>query len=267
MVNTLARPTTLRGALTWPRLLVATAGIEVAVLAVMVVAHRDLLALALGLIILAGLALWLGRARLGAARLPLRRWLGAGWAGLLVLALVFTDIAAYTATGALSNLLSREGLLDLATPAALAVLSLTGLGATVAVGLDVRRGRPAGGAQAAPWVAAAALVGLAGLLLAGVVGGQRVQAAPLPSTVTLTTANMQFSEPDLKVSAGEVTLRLSNSDLFWHTFTVEALGVDVQAPVGGEREVTFTAAPGVYAFYCAIPGHALIGMTGTLTVR
>jgi uncharacterized cupredoxin-like copper-binding protein len=66
--------------------------------------------------------------------------------------------------------------------------------------------------------------------------------------------------------AGTVT-SVSNSDLFWHTFTVDALGVSVQAPVGGEREITFDAAPGVYAFYCAIPGHALIGMRGTLTVK
>lgn len=267
MVNALSQPAALRAGLTWHRLLYAAAGLEVVLLAVMVVARRDLLALALGLIILAGLALWLGRARLGAGRLPLRTWLGAGWAGLLVLALVFTDIAVYTATGALSNLLNREGVLDLATPAALAVLSLAGLTATVALGLGLRRGRTATGTQAAPWVAGAALVVLVGLLLAGLVSGQRVQAAPLPSTVTLNTANMQFSAPDLQASAGEITLRLSNSDLFWHTFTVDALGVDVQAPVGGEREVTFTAAPGVYAFYCAIPGHALIGMTGTLTVR
>ena len=32
-------------------------------------------------------------------------------------------------------------------------------------------------------------------------------------------------------------------------------------------EVTFTAAPGTYTFYCAIPGHESIGMRGTLTVR
>jgi hypothetical protein len=136
--------------------LVAVAGIEVSLLAVLVVAQRDLLALALGLIILTGLALWLGRARLGAARLPVRGWLGAGWGGLLVLALVFTDIAAYTATGALSNLVSHEGLLDLATPAALAVLSLTGLAAVVALGVSLRRAQPEAGCP--PWVVAAALV-------------------------------------------------------------------------------------------------------------
>ncbi len=267
MVNTRERSASKLGVLNWRRLLYAAAGIEVILLAVMVIVQRDLLALALGLIILAGLALWLGRARLAASRLPPPRWLGAGWAGLLVLALVFSDIAAYTATGALSNLVSHEGLLDLATPAALAVVSLTGLVAVVALGLSVRRRQTEAGTGAARWVAAAALLVFGALIVAGAVGGQRVLAAPLPSTVGLNTSNMQFSNPDLQAAAGPVTLRLSNSDLFWHTFTVDALGVSVQAPVGGEREITFTAAPGVYAYYCAIPGHALIGMRGTLTVK
>jgi uncharacterized cupredoxin-like copper-binding protein len=171
-----------------------------------------------------------------------------------VLALVFTDIAAYTATGALSNLVSHEGLLDLATPAALAVLSLTGLASVGALGRSLRRAQPEAGAAAAPWVAAAALVVFVALVVAALLGGQRVIAAPLPSTVILTTSNMKFSNPDLQAAAGTVTLRLSNSDLFWHTFTVDALGVSVQAPVGGEREITFDAAPGIYEFYCAIPG-------------
>ena len=33
------------------------------------------------------------------------------------------------------------------------------------------------------------------------------------------------------------------------------------------QQVTFTAAPGTYRFYCAIPGHTALGMAGTLTVR
>jgi uncharacterized cupredoxin-like copper-binding protein len=265
MVNSLTPAVPAVRALTWPRLLYLAAGLEVAVLAVMIVVQRDLLALALAGLILVGLGLWLGRARLGATRLPLRRWLAAGWPGLLVLGLVFTDIAAYTATGALSNLLSHAGLFALALPAALAVLSLTGLAAAVAVWRS--RAAPGAGWRMAPWVAGVALVAFASLIVAGLLGGQRVVAAPLPSTILLNTSNMKFSDTHLEAAAGMVTLRLSNSDLFWHTFNVDALGVSVQAPVGGEREITFTAAPGVYEFYCAIPGHALIGMQGTLVVK
>jgi plastocyanin len=38
-------------------------------------------------------------------------------------------------------------------------------------------------------------------------------------------------------------------------------------PVGGERQVSFTAPPGTYEFYCSVPTHASIGMRGTLIVR
>jgi plastocyanin len=64
-----------------------------------------------------------------------------------------------------------------------------------------------------------------------------------------------------------VTVSLANHDLFWHTFTIERLGVNLDVPVGGTRTVTFTAAAGTYKFICTIPGHAAAGMRGTLIVR
>jgi plastocyanin len=265
MVDVIRNGTTLATGLTWRRLLTLAAGVEVGLLVIMVATRRDLLALALAGIIVTGWSLWQGRDRLAASRLPARHWLGSGLPGLVMLGLVFTDIAAYTVTGAYSNLVSREALIDLATPAALAVLSVTGLGATVAVGLT--RADPLAGARQAPRVAGAGVLVLVALLLAGMAAGQRAPAPPAPSALALNTVNMAFSNIALSAQAGTITLRLANSDLFWHTFTVDALGVNVQAPVGGERQVVFTAAPGVYEFYCAIPGHALIGMKGTLTVR
>ena len=58
-----------------------------------------------------------------------------------------------------------------------------------------------------------------------------------------------------------------NHDLFWHTSTIDELHVDLEAPLGGTREATFTAAPGSYRFYCRVPAHAAAGMRGTLTIR
>lgn len=256
---------TKQASLSWRCLLYAAAALEGLLLALLVALQQDLLALALMLIIGLGLALWLARERLAHSRLPLRGWLGSGVPGLVVLVLVFADIAAYTLTGALSNILSREGLVDSALPAALAVLSVLGLVAAAATGL--RRADAEAGRRGAAWVAVAGLAAFAGLLGAGLLAGQAGPAAPPPSGLELETVNMSFSQTELTAAAGEITLRLSNSDLFWHTFTVDELGVHVQAPVGGERSITFTAAPGTYAFYCAIPGHALIGMRGTLTVK
>jgi plastocyanin len=63
-----------------------------------------------------------------------------------------------------------------------------------------------------------------------------------------------------------VTVAVRNRDLFWHTFTIDRLGVDVRAPVGSLRTASFEAEPGTYSYYCRIPGHAALGMRGTLTV-
>lgn len=53
--------------------------------------------------------------------------------------------------------------------------------------------------------------------------------------------------------AGEVTVGLANQDLFWHTFTIEELGVDLPVPVGASLTVTFDASPGNYRFICPDP--------------
>jgi plastocyanin len=85
--------------------------------------------------------------------------------------------------------------------------------------------------------------------------------------VTIETRNAAYSTTSLAAPSGQVTVVLTNHDLFWHTFTVDELHVDVEAPLGGAREATFTAAPGSYRFYCRVPAHAAAGMRGTLTIR
>jgi plastocyanin len=81
------------------------------------------------------------------------------------------------------------------------------------------------------------------------------------------TTNVAFVPDTLQASGGQVTVAVRNRDLFWHTFTIDALGVDVRAPVGRLRSAAFEARPGAYSYYCRIPGHATLGMRGTLTVR
>jgi plastocyanin len=85
--------------------------------------------------------------------------------------------------------------------------------------------------------------------------------------MVLATEGLKFSSTALSATSGQITVAMANHDLFWHTFTVDALGVDLKVPVGGEQTVTFNAPPGTYTFYCAVPGHDLAGMRGTLVVR
>jgi hypothetical protein len=62
--------------------------------------------------------------------------------------------------------------------------------------------------------------------------------------VAIESRNAAFSTTSLAAPAGQVTVVLTNSDLFRHTFTIDELDVNVEAPLGGTREETFTAPPG-----------------------
>lgn len=50
-----------------------------------------------------------------------------------------------------------------------------------------------------------------------------------------------------------------------HTFTVEALGVNLEIPALKSRRIAFDAPPVTYEFVCTVPGHE--SMTGTLIVE
>jgi len=238
----------------WGVLLHAAAAGDLIVLLALVAAIQDLLSLVLAVIILIGLGLLRLQARLPGGRLP----------GLVVLGLVFADIAAYTATGTWSNVIRGEELRDILLAGLLAAFSSAGLIAAAAGALQRRNF--AARSRAAPLVGLAALALLGLALAAGAFAGGRARASGQPSDIVLQTENMAFSATALTAETGTVTVRLANRDLFWHTFTIDELGVDLQVPVGAEQEVAFQAPPGTYEFYCAIPGHALIGMHGTLTV-
>ena len=72
----------------------------------------------------------------------------------------------------------------------------------------------------------------------------------------------------LTVAPG-TTISLPNAGATLHNFAVDALGIDVDMPVGETVEATIPAdaAPGEYEYYCNVPGHKQAGMAGTLTVQ
>jgi plastocyanin len=83
----------------------------------------------------------------------------------------------------------------------------------------------------------------------------------------LSARTTAFSTDELDASAGTIGVVLENHDLFWHTFTVRQLDVEIRVPVRGSRRVSFAAPPGTYQFVCSIPGHEAAGMKGKLVVR
>jgi hypothetical protein len=244
---------------------------ELLLLLLTIVTLRDLLAAALAIILLVGLALFTLRgkvfgflfqmiARVIMWRIPEERL------GALVLGFLFADIGFYTLTGAATNL--WNGIYGAATilPASLAAFSLIGFVAAAVCLLQPRK-------SIMPNPLTVNFV--VGVLLVwsivtgiGLLGGSRTTRAPLPpSALAITTENMAYSKIALNARAGQVIVALENHDLFWHTFTVDQLGVDIKVPMQATQQVEFQAAPGVYTFHCTIPGHEMLGMVGTLTVQ
>jgi plastocyanin len=189
---------------------------------------------------------------------------GRGLLGLLVMAALFVNIELWMFPAANGNATYRVGLVDLLVPGALVAFSLAGLLGAVAAIVHLRD--PAAGRGAAgPTGFLAVVFVFASLGLVWAMTDAETQVVPEGATEVVTT-NVAFVPEAFQAGGGRVTVAVRNRDLFWHTFTIDALGVDVRAPVGRLRSVSFEARPGTYSYYCRIPGHATLGMRGTLTV-
>ena len=233
----------------WDRVLVR-GGIAVVVLhAVAAVGLRDLEATALTIGGLLALALLRFRS---------------GLLGRLGLGFLGADVAFWMGTGAISNLTHGEGFWETALPSALTIASIMTLVAAAGAMLARRTGSTA---ESGPRIVQAAAVVVLGATLVAAAIGVGGETRALPGDVEIVTEDVQFSPDGLDADAGEIGVVVENRDLFWHTFTIKELDVNVNVPVGAERRVDFRAAPGAYEFVCAIPGHAQAGMKGTLTVH
>lgn len=100
------------------------------------------------------------------------------------------------------------------------------------------------------------------------------QAAPAqggPAIVNVTAKNFAFGFDTKQTSAGPVTFVVTNngSDMP-HDFAIKGNGIDQKTAMinqGESASLTVDLKPGAYTYYCTIPGHDLLGMKGTFTVR
>ena len=189
---------------------------------------------------------------------------GRGLLGLLVMAALFVNIMFWMFPAANGNATYRVGPVDLLIPGALVAFSLAGL--IGALGSIIHLRDPAAGrAAAGPTGVLAVVFIFASLGLVWAMSKAEAQVVPQGAS-EVQTVNVAFVPKSFEAPGGKVTVAVNNRDLFWHTFTIDALKVDIRAPVGRLRSATFEAKPGTYTYYCRIPGHATLGMRGTLRV-
>jgi plastocyanin len=188
-----------------------------------------------------------------------------GLLGRLALLVLGLDVLAWMATAAVVNVTSGEGTGAVVVPLALSVGSAVTVLAAVC-DLLRRRGRNVGGPQVVAVTAVGAVAVFVIALVVAELGGFGDPVRAQEGDLLLKMKAAKFARERITVSGGRVAVLVDNEDLFWHTFTIDELDVDVRVPVSAKRRAVFTAPPGTYRFYCAIPGHEAIGMKGTLTV-
>ena len=182
---------------------------------------------------------------------------------VIVRSLIFADVAIWMVPAAFTNAVNHGSVVSILLPGALGTSAVVGL--IAAAGFLLSRGNQAAGSRIARGVAALALAII--LALGGVAAATASSATLSGKALVVSATNARFSATTLTADHGTVTIDFTNNDLFWHTFTVPALGIDIRTPVKGHGQVSVKVQPGSYEFFCAIPGHKSIGMRGTLTVN
>ncbi|MGZ4210227.1 MAG: cupredoxin domain-containing protein [Actinomycetota bacterium] len=235
---------------TWRHLLRYAAIADLVVMAVVGIALRDKEALVFAAAIFVGI-------------LFLR--IRSGLAGVVMLGVLSLDAVVFMLPAAASNSTHSDHFVDLLIPTSLAVISVAGvLGALGSLWLHRR---PRSETRTAAIVAQAMIAVFIVALIAGSVSQRTSKAeSARAGDIRVEMRNTAFLQKTLTGSAGPVSVAVSNHDLFWHTFTIDALHVNVDVPIGANRRVTFNAPPGRYEFYCRVPGHKAAGMHGTLEI-
>ncbi|TMD46038.1 MAG: hypothetical protein E6I86_13530 [Chloroflexi bacterium] len=236
----------------WSILILWAAVADAVLQAIVGIAHVDREAIAFAVLFAVGVVVLL-RARQGSR-------VRSGT--VIILGLLFADVAFWMITATWSNVRNHEQLLYIIEPLALACASAAGLIGVVGQLVD-RHGR-ANGAAAVVAVAAFAafILGTGGAAITGW-GKEQTQG---PNDLALRIHNTAYRATAISATSHRVTLYVTNEDLFWHTVTIDQLGVDLALPVGSHRRITFSAPSGTYTFYCRIPGHRQAGMQGTIKV-
>ncbi len=160
---------------------------------------------------------------------------------------------------ALSILVGRVGLAQDATPGAADPCAVGTPGATPDASPVADRGAsPAASPMASPEATPCA----------SPAGSATRSAGAAANAVTIEAVDINWNQKEVTIPANtDVRVMLPNLGQVPHNFSIDALGISVDLPVGQTVETTINAPAGTYEFYCNVPGHAPAGMVGTLIVQ
>jgi len=109
----------------------------------------------------------------------------------------------------------------------------------------------------------------AGVILNNLASTSATTTKPQSRIIEMTAKPFSFLPNAITVNSGDLLeLRITTSGGLAHNFSIDEFGINEPLPNDQTTTIRFTPMkPGVYTFYCAVPGHREKGMTGTLTVK
>ena len=179
-----------------------------AILLVTGVVIRDVEAIAIAVLLVGGVLL-----------LGLR----GGMLGRVALGLLFVDVLFWMAPAAWSNANHGGAFSTLAVPVGLVACCAAGIAGVVKASTRL------------------SVLGAVAVLVAGLVvlpatsdDADEIPSAA-PSVLKVSSSGVEFSPSKTEVVGPNLTVVFHNKDLFWHTFTIDELDLNVRAPLGGTR--------------------------------
>jgi uncharacterized cupredoxin-like copper-binding protein len=112
-------------------------------------------------------------------------------------------------------------------------------------------------------MSAAALFAVLGIVAAPALGARSHASA---TAVTVTASEFKFKLSKLSVPHGTVVFTVVNKGKIPHDFKINGKKTALVKP-GKSAKLTVTFKAGKFKYLCTVPGHAALGMKGTLTVK
>jgi uncharacterized cupredoxin-like copper-binding protein len=89
------------------------------------------------------------------------------------------------------------------------------------------------------------------------------------AAINVTLKEMTVALDKTQAPAGTTTFVVQNTGHIPHNFAIKGNGVEQETPLlepGQSATLTVVLSRGTYEYECAVPGHAMAGMQGPLTV-